>query len=45
MTPLQILYRDDGLAAIDRPARMRVHPETEKTESITIKRLRDQLGR
>lgn len=45
MTLLQILYQDDCLAAIDKPARMLVHPEAENPESIAIKRLRDQLGR
>jgi 23S rRNA-/tRNA-specific pseudouridylate synthase len=45
MTPLQILYRDDGLAAIDKPARMRVHPEAKKNGIDCNKAVSDQLGR
>ena len=47
MTPLHILYQDDFLVAIDKPAGMIVHPgrEPEGPEWIAMKRLRDQLGR
>ncbi len=47
MTPLSILYHDDFLVAIDKPAGMIVHPgrEPEGPEWIAMKRLRDQLGR
>lgn len=47
MTPLHILYEDDFLVAIDKPAGMIVHPgrEAEGPEWIAMKRLRDQLGR
>ncbi|MES2440803.1 MAG: pseudouridine synthase [Verrucomicrobiota bacterium] len=47
MTPLHILYQDDSLIAIDKPAGMLVHPgrEPEGPEWIAMKRLRDQLGR
>lgn len=46
MTPLHILYQDDGLVAIDKPAGMIVHPgrEPEGPEWIAMKRLRDELG-
>ena len=46
MTPLHILYEDDFLVAIDKPAGMIVHPgrEVEGPEWIAMKRLRDQLG-
>ena len=46
MRPLEILYQDDYLVAIDKPAGMIVHPgrEREGVECIAIKRLRDQLG-
>lgn len=45
MTPLTILYQDDVLVAIDKPAGMLVHPcrEVEDPEWIAMKRLRDQL--
>lgn len=45
MTPLNILYADDFLVAIDKPAGMIVHPgrEPEGPEWIAMKRLRDQL--
>ena len=47
MTPLHILYEDEYLVAIDKPAGMIVHPgrEAEGPEWIAMKRLRDQLGR
>jgi tRNA pseudouridine65 synthase len=47
VTPLHILYEDDFLVAIDKPAGMIVHPgrEAEGPEWIAMKRLRDQLGR
>ena len=46
MSPLEILYQDDFLVAIDKPAGMIVHPgrEAEGVEWIAMKRLRDQLG-
>lgn len=46
MTPLKILYQDEFLVAIDKPAGMLVHPgrEVEGPELIAMKRLRDQLG-
>jgi tRNA pseudouridine65 synthase len=45
MIPLDILYQDEFLVAIDKPAGMLVHPgrEPEGTEWIAMKRLRDQL--
>ncbi len=47
MTPLHLLYEDDFLVAIDKPAGMIVHPgrDAEGPEWIAMKRLRDQLGR
>ncbi len=47
MEPLQILYKDDFLIAIDKPAGMLVHAnsETESSEWVAMKRLRDQVGR
>ena len=44
--PLRILYRDEHLVAVDKPAgmavhRSRQHPDTE----VLLQRLRDQLGR
>jgi tRNA pseudouridine65 synthase len=47
MTPLNLIYQDDWLVAIDKPAGMLVHPgrEPEGPEWIAMKRLRDQLGR
>lgn len=47
MTLLRILYQDDFLVAIDKPAGMIVHPgrEVEGPEWIAMKRLRDQLDR
>lgn len=46
MLPLQILYQDEFLVAIDKPPGMLVHPVREpvETEWIAMKRLRDQLG-
>lgn len=46
MLPLSILYQDEFLVAIDKPAGMIVHPgrEPEGPEWIAMKRLRDQLG-
>ncbi len=46
MTPLTLLYQDEFLVAIDKPAGMLVHPgrEPEGNEWIAMKRLRDQLG-
>lgn len=46
MTPLVILYQDEHLVAIDKPAGMIVHPgrEAEGPEWIAMKRLRDELG-
>ncbi|MBG7606697.1 MAG: pseudouridylate synthase [Verrucomicrobia bacterium] len=45
MTPLNILYQDEYLVAIDKPAGMLVHPgrDVEGPEWIAMKRLRDQL--
>ncbi len=47
MIPLTLLYQDEFLVAIDKPAGMIVHPgrEPEGPEWIAMKRLRDQLGR
>jgi tRNA pseudouridine65 synthase len=46
MTSLSILYRDEFLVAIDKPAGMIVHPGRDPVdlEWIAMKRLRDQLG-
>ena len=46
MKPLDILYQDEFLVAIDKPAGMLVHPvrQPEDVEWIAMKRLRDQLG-
>ena len=46
MIPLQILYQDEFLVAIDKPAGMIVHPgrDPEGPELIAMKRLRDQIG-
>ena len=45
MEPLKILYQDEWLVAIDKPAGMIVHPgrEPEGPEWIAMKRVRDQL--
>jgi tRNA pseudouridine65 synthase len=47
MHPLTVIYQDDFLVAIDKPAGMLVHPgsEPEGPEWIAMKRLRDQLER
>ncbi|WP_411825721.1 pseudouridine synthase [Luteolibacter sp. AS25] len=47
MTPLHILFQDEYLVAIDKPAGMLVHPgrEPEGNEFIAMKRLRDELGK
>jgi tRNA pseudouridine65 synthase len=47
MQPLKILFEDEFLIAIDKPAGMIVHPgrEAEGPEWIAMKRLRDQLGK
>lgn len=47
MTPLRILFEDEHLVAIDKPAGMIVHAgrDPEGPEWIAMKRLRDQLGR
>ncbi len=47
MVPLDILYQDDFLVAIDKPAGLLVHPtrEVKGPEWIAMKRLRDQLDR
>lgn len=47
MPPLHVLYEDEFLVAIDKPAGMIVHPgrEEEGPEWIAMKRLRDELGR
>ena len=47
MPPLTILFEDEFLVAIDKPAGMIVHAgrEPEGPEWIAMKRLRDQLGR
>jgi tRNA pseudouridine65 synthase len=44
---LQVLYQDEFLVAIDKPAGMLVHPGSggERVEWIVMKCLRDQLGR
>jgi tRNA pseudouridine65 synthase len=45
--PVSILYQDDALVAIDKPAGMIVHPgrEAEGPEWVAMKRVRDLLGR
>ncbi len=47
MTPLDILYQDEFLVAIDKPAGLLVHPGREPVErdQVAMKLLRDQLGR
>ena len=44
--PLRLLYQDDFLVAIDKPAGMLVHPvrDPKDSEGTAMKRLRDQLG-
>ena len=46
MNPLQILYQDDGLVAVDKPAGILVHQTNhpEPDDQIAMKILRDQLG-
>ncbi|MFT4176505.1 MAG: pseudouridine synthase [Luteolibacter sp.] len=45
--PLRILFQDENLVAIDKPAGMVVHSTKELTtpEWVVMKRLRDQIGR
>ncbi|MEP4807258.1 MAG: pseudouridine synthase, partial [Luteolibacter sp.] len=47
MPPLQILFQDEFLVAIDKPAGMIVHPGRDKEDpkEIAILLLRDLLGR
>lgn len=47
MQPVSILYQDEVLVAIDKPAGMIVHPgrEAEGPEWVAMKRVRDMLGR
>jgi tRNA pseudouridine65 synthase len=47
MKPLEILFQDEFLVAIDKPAGMLVHPvrEAESRGLIAMKRLHDQLDR
>jgi tRNA pseudouridine65 synthase len=47
MEPLHILYEDDFLIAIDKPAGMLVHANAkdDHPEWIAMKRLREQIGR
>lgn len=47
MSALHLLYEDEWLVAIDKPAGMIVHPgrDPEGPEWVAMKRLRDQLGR
>jgi len=47
LLPVSILYQDDALVAIDKPAGMIVHPgrEAEGPEWVAMKRVRDMLGR
>lgn len=44
--PLRLLYQDEGLVAIDKPAGMLVHPlpDSKDSDETAMKRLRDQLG-
>ena len=46
MVPLNILYQDEFIVAIDKPAGMIVHPgqDPEGPEWIAMKRVRDLLG-
>ncbi len=46
MNKLQILYQDDGLVAVDKPAGILVHQTSspEPDDQIAMKILRDQLG-
>jgi tRNA pseudouridine65 synthase len=47
IAPLSILYQDEFLVAIDKPAGMLVHPgrDAEGPEWVAMKRLRNELGR
>lgn len=47
MTPLRIIYQDEFLIGIDKPAGMIVHQgrEPEKIEWIAMKRVRDLIGK
>jgi tRNA pseudouridine65 synthase len=47
MTALDILYQDDGLVAVDKPAGILVHQARipEPSDQIAMKILRDQLGK
>lgn len=47
MSPLRILFQDEFLVAIDKPAGMIVHPgrDPDPAERIAMKRLRDQLSK
>lgn len=47
IAPLSILYQDEFLVAIDKPAGMLVHPgrDVEEPEWVAMKRLRNELGR
>jgi tRNA pseudouridine65 synthase len=44
--PLEILYRDDALVAVDKPAGLQVHrgQETSGSGAYLLQRLRDQIG-
>lgn len=46
ISPLSIIYQDEFLVAIDKPAGMIVHPgrDPEGPEWVAMKRLRDELG-
>jgi tRNA pseudouridine65 synthase len=46
IAPLSIIYQDEFLVAIDKPAGMIVHPgrEPESPEWVAMKRVRDELG-
>ena len=46
-TPLNILYQDEWLVAVDKPAGHLVHPADQPQEDdlVTMKILRDQIGR
>jgi tRNA pseudouridine65 synthase len=47
MPPLHVLYQDETLVAVDKPAGLLVHPgrDPEPPEMIAMKVLRDQLGK
>jgi tRNA pseudouridine65 synthase len=44
--PLAILFQDEWIVAVDKPAGQLVHPgkNTEPTDEVTMKILRDQVG-